>query len=362
MDGAPRTLDVVEVLTRARESRDELLALVDYPELDLDSHLVSDVLRASGRVGAALRTRPALVELCAVLRAMDAAIAGRIDLNELRAGIEAHAARTNRFEAFHDARVLLRTLDDVLEPARIAYDARATTSQVELIHGQLQEWMVDQLVGTSGVQAEPLATPRDARSAFEVLEPELRGAAHELVEELLYGARDHPVTGLLGAAWRRDWSAVPIASERFGENPAQVDRLAETLAAQLPNVTHVLQVERHRPPRWAVRGRELLVNDGLRRAWRLPASRDGIALAAIEERTRAVITTPELEFAIVEGVDHHALLGPMPFVEAVLGVPPLHAIAAFREHVESLADDGDDPPEHLLEVATNFGRLRRRSR
>lgn len=365
MADAP-TFDVVDVLTRAGDARDALLALLDDEATDLDAHLVSDVLRANGRVGIALETRPALVELCTVLRAVDAATSERIALDELRRGIEVHAARTDRFAAFHDARVLLRTLDEVLEPARIQHDPRATRSQVELLHRQLHEWMVDQLVGSGDVVDEVPAAPdpaADPRAEFEVVDPALRRTAHEIVDELLLGAQGYPVTGLAGAAWRRDWSAVPIAGERFGEDPEQVARFADAFATQLPHVTHVLQVDRRIPPRWTIRGREVVVGSGLRRAWLLPANIHGFTIAALEDRARSVLTTRELEVALVEGVDHQALLGPAAFVEASLGVPPLHAIARFREHVEAIADaDDGDPPAHLLEVATSFGRLRRRSR
>jgi hypothetical protein len=74
-----------------------------------------------------------------------------------------------------------------------------------------------------------------------------------------------------------------------------------------------------------------------------------------------VLTTDELQFAIVEGSGHRAVLGPVAFVEVVVGCTPLEAIARFREQVEALAVDGQ-PPEDLLEVAESFGRLRRRSR
>ncbi|MCW2921649.1 MAG: hypothetical protein JWL76_1523 [Thermoleophilia bacterium] len=358
------TFDVIDVLTRAGDARDALLTLLDDEAINLDAHLVSDVLRATGRVGAALETRPALVGLCSVLRAIDAALSGQIGLDELRSGIELQAARTDGFAAFHDARILLRTLDEVLEPNRIEHDARATRSQVELLHRELQEWMVDELVGATQVDTpiEPTDT-RDPRAAFAVTDPELRQVAHDLVDELLHGARHHPVTGLAGAAWRRDWSAVPVAGERFGEDPDEVARFAEAVTEQLPGATHVLQVDRHLPARWMIEGRTIVVGDGLRSSWLLPATPGGFALATIERRSRSVLTTRDLDVALVEGVDHHALLGPAAFVEQALGMPPLHAIARFREHVEALAElDDGDPPAHLLDVATNFGRLRRRSR
>ena len=88
----------------------------------------------------------------------------------------------------------------------------------------------------------------------------------------------------------------------------------------------------------------------------------GSLRAVAATRTRwCVLTTPDLDFAIVEGAGHHALLGPAPLVTTACAVPPLEAIARFREHVEELAGD-DDPPAELLAVAQSFGRLRRRSR
>ncbi len=364
MHDAP-LFDAVDVLTRSGDARDAFLALLDDAIVDLDAHLVSDVLRSTGRVGAALDTRPVLVELCAVLRAIDAAKSDRIGLDELRTGISVHAARTDRFAAFHDARVLLRTLDEVLDPVRIDRDPRATRSQVELLHRELQSWMVDQLVGDPGSTDDALPAGEDVddpRAPFEVTDDAMRRRAHELIEELFHGARHHPVTGLLGAAWVRGWSAVPIAGERVGEDPAELDRLVAAVASLVPGATHVLQVDRRPQPRWLVHGRRVEVGDGLRRAWLLPATTDGMRLAAIDDRARTVLTTPDLDFALVEAVEHHALLGPTEFVEQACGTAPLHAVARFREHVEALAGEDGEPPEALLEVATDFGRLRRRSR
>jgi hypothetical protein len=375
----PRTapsFDVLDVLTRAGDERDALLAMLDDPAADIDSHLVSDVLRSTGRVGAALETRPALVELCAVLRAIDAATSGRIALTELRSGIEVHAARTDRFAAFHDARVLLRTLDELLaDPARLELDERATRSQVALLHRELQAWMEDELLGSAAAgladpapgSASTSDAPADPRAAFAITDPVERRAAHDAVDELLHGARHHPVTGLLGAAWMRDWSAVPVAGERIGEDAGELERILEAVRVLGPVVTHVLMVDRRAQPRWHVEGRTVVVGDGLRLAWRLPATADGLRHLALEDRARCVLTTPDLAFAIVEAVDHHAVLGPAAFVEAACDATPLQAIARFREYVEDLAEDTDssgvgEPPEHLVEVATSFGRLRRRSR
>ena len=113
--------------------------------------------------------------------------------------------------------------------------------------------------------------------------------------------------------------------------------------------------------RWRIVGAQVRVGDHLRRSWELPADHEGLALAATERPGWTIITNPDLSFAYVEGSGHHALLGPTDMVERACGMSVLEAVATFREHVESLAVDGE-PPQDLLEVATDFGRLRRRSR
>jgi hypothetical protein len=359
----PGSFDVIDVLTRAGDARDAFAASVGDAAADADAQLVSDLLRTSGRVGDALETRRALVELCALVRAIDAAEQGRIDLQELRAGLELHAARTDRFAEFHDARVLLRTLTELLSTTR---DPHATRAQVAFLHRELRAWLLEQLTGDAAGDSGPVddagaGVVDDPRLPYRTTARADRIAGDALVTELLQGAQHYPVTGLLGAAWRRDWSAVPLAGEMLGDDPGELARLAEALDLLVPRPGTLVQVARRRPARWRVRGRTVDVGDHLRSSWHLPASPAGLALAATERAGWAILTTSDLAFAYVEASGHHALLGPAAFVERACGMPPLEAVARFREHVESLAVDGE-PPDDLLEVATSFGRLRRRSR
>jgi hypothetical protein len=358
----PGSFEVIDVLTRAGEARDAFAASVGDAAADADAQLVSDLLRTSGRVGDTLETRRALVELCALVRAIDATEQGRIELEELRAGLDLHAARTDRFAEFHDARVLLRTLAEVLSAPR---DPQAMRAQVSFLHLELRDWLLEQLTGDANgeLEAPPVETTSidDPRLPFRTTQRADRIAADALVTELLQGAQHYPVTGLLGAAWRRDWSAVPIAGEMLGDDPAELPRLAAALELLVPAPQLLVQVARRRPARWRVSGRTVHVGDHLRSSWHLPATLAGLRLAATERDGWTILTTPELAFAYVEGAGHHALLGPAAFVEAACGMLPLEVVARFREHVEALAIDGE-PPEDLLEVATSFGRLRRRSR
>ncbi|MCW2928469.1 MAG: hypothetical protein JWM86_2437 [Thermoleophilia bacterium] len=375
--GAADGFDVVEVLTRADAARDAFCArmaqLGEARERTLDAQLVSDVLRADGRVGDTLETRRALVELCALLRAIDATERGRIELAELRRGLELHAGRTGRFAEFHDARVLLRTLGELLDHPSVADggDAPGVRAQLALLHRELRAWAIEQLTGSadghvgharSGERAAPASAELlDPRAPWRVRDRAARVANDGLVHELLQGAQGHPVTGLLGAAWIRGWSAVPIAGEQLGEVAGSLDRLAAALEHLDPRPMTLVQVDRLRSPRWTLEGARIRVGDHLRDSWALPATGAGLELAAGERRGWSILTTDQLAFAVVEGAGHHALLGPRGFVEVALGVGVLDAMAEFREHVESLAVDGE-PPEDLLEVATSFGRYRRRSR
>ena len=113
---AGSTHDAFDVLVRSGGARDAFLAALpgaDDPA-NVDAALVSDVLRVAGRVAQTVGTRRALVGLCGILRALDAALDGRIELAELRGGIESHSAGTDGFAAFDDARVLLRTIAEIL--------------------------------------------------------------------------------------------------------------------------------------------------------------------------------------------------------------------------------------------------------
>lgn len=365
-----RTFDVLDVLTRAGDARERLADALGEQLDAIDALLVSDVLRTAARVGDTLDLRRALVQLCALLRALDAAERELITLDELRAGLALHAARSDRFEHFADARVVLRTLAELLERDTPATGETALRGQVALLHAELRAFAYEQLTGSphgelaAGAGEARTTQQIDPRADTLVTSPDAARANHELVDELLHGARHHPVTGLLGAAWVRGWSAVPLAGEQLGEDDDhELDRLADALLV-LDNGAprELVQVDLRRQPRLHLDGRTLTLGDGLRRSWTLPASRDGLALAACERPGWCVLATDDLAFAIVEGAGHHALLGPTPFVTAACGMSPLEAVARFREHVESMAGEDEDPPADLLEVAERFGRLRRRSR
>lgn len=358
----PDTLDVVEVLTRAGATRARAAALLGEQLDEVDGQLVADVLRAHGRVGDTLALRGALVEACALLRALDAFERQLVTLDELGSGVALQSARTGRFAGFGEARVVLRTVGELLDRAG-SMPERALRAQVELLHRDVRTWLEAQLLGDGAATAGPASgVAGDVREPHRIAEPSAARTAHELVDELREGAAGHPVTGILGAAWIRGWSAVPVAGDHVGEEPEELDRLAAALDVLDPRPRELLQIDLRRQPRWRVTGRELRIGDGLRRSWSLPADRAGLQLAAAERLGWCVLATTDLAFAIVEGAGHHALLGPTEFVTAACDASPLEAVARFREHVESLAEPGEDPPEDLLLVAERFGRLRRRSR
>ncbi|MEO6867687.1 MAG: hypothetical protein ABI200_06670, partial [Gaiellales bacterium] len=315
--------DAIELLTRNSDARERFLAqLGEGP--DIDAQLVADVLRVGGRVGATLQTRRALVELCALVRAIDAAVNRRIDLFELRAGLSIHAARTDDFESFHETRVLLRTLAELLADERRFADGAdgPLRSQIAYLDGELRSWLVEQLTGSAdetAPAADPAPPPAaDPREPFRA-QGEERRAADALVTELLEGARHHPVTGLLGAAWVRAWSAVPISGDRLGDDPGELKRLLDALPSLDPSPTSLVQINRMRSARWTLDGRTLTLGDQLRDGWVLPASMDGLQLAAAERLGPTTITTFDLAFAYVEADGYHALLGPRSFVEEVCG-------------------------------------------
>jgi hypothetical protein len=361
-------LDALDVLTRAGASRERVSSELGEQLDDVDAALVGDVLRASGRVGETLQLRRSLVQLCALVRAVDAAEQQLITLDDLASGLALHAARSDRFEHFDDARVLLRTLAELLARDTPDSGRQALRSQVAILHRQLREFLLEQLTGSADgsmpTGAADTLEIADPRAAFVVSDPVAVRRNHELVHELLHGADDHPVTGILGAAWRRGWSAVPIVGELPGESDAdEPARLADALELLDPAPHELVQVDLRSQPRWHLDGTTMRVSDGLRRSWHLPPTLHGLQLATTERPSWCVLTTSDLQFAIVEGAGHHALLGPTAFVTAACAAPPLETVARFREHVEQLAGgEHDDPPADLLEIATRFGRLRRRSR
>jgi len=358
------TFDTLDVLLRSGDARTTFLASVGAAGegADVDPRLVSDVLRVTGRVGATVRTRGALVGLCAILRALDAALDGRIDVRELRDGMALHSARTDDFAAFEAARVLLRTISEVLrDEGRVATSPRAVRAQLALLDADLRSWMVAELLGTEPHERADVGGIR-AAPRWQVEDREARAANDAIVEELFHGSSYGPVSGLLGAAWVRDWRAVPLVGERLDEVPGAAGRILAAASSLEGACDALLRIDRSRSPRWFVEGTTIRTGDGLRPSWAFPASPEAFeAVLGGDRRGWSVLTTRDLHFAIVEAAGHHAVLGPAAFVEVACGAPPLECIARFREHVEALAVE-DEPPPDLLDVATSFGRFRRRSR
>ncbi|MCW2956550.1 MAG: hypothetical protein JWO69_1419 [Thermoleophilia bacterium] len=351
------SFDVLEVLTRTRGAREAFLEQV-APDGDLDAALVSDVLRSNGRVSETRQYHRELAELCAVLRAIDANRVGLIDLADLQRGIAAHGARTDEFERFHEARVLLRTLGEVLT-MRDEAPARAVEAQVSYIHEELEEWLAAELLGVVGrdgdVVVEPPTLPHHV---LRVTDPGERAAIDAAATELLDGAAHHPVTGLAGAAWVRGWAAVPVANDLVSDDEREPLRLAAALRDL--GVDRAVLLLRTAPERWDVRGATVAPGDGFRPSYAAATDDLGIRALTGVPRGAAIITDLAMSFAVLEAVDHHVIAGPRAFVEQVLGRSSNEAFAAFREFVESLALEGE-PPEDLLEVARRYGRLRRRA-
>ncbi|MCW2962116.1 MAG: hypothetical protein JWM90_2503 [Thermoleophilia bacterium] len=350
--------DVYEVLTRVRGAREEFVQLVGT-DGEIDAALVSDVLRENGRVSETRAYHRELAELCAVLRAIDANRAGLIDLADLQRGIAAHGARTDQFERFHEARVLLRTIEEVLA-LRDEAPARAVEAQVSYIHEELEEWLLAELRGVVGAvdALSSIEPPRRPGDALRITDPIERAAIDAQATELIDGAAHHPVTGLAGAAWVRGWAAVPVASDLLSDDEAAPPRLAAALREL--GVERAALVVRTAPLRWELRGSAVIPGDGLRPSYAASTSDEGIHALTSLPRGAAILTDLEGTFAVLEGVDHHVIAGPRAFVEQALGRSVNEAFGAFREFVESLALEGE-PPEDLLEAARRYGRLRRRS-
>ncbi|MCW2973261.1 MAG: hypothetical protein JWN72_1534, partial [Thermoleophilia bacterium] len=353
-----RTFSVLDVLTRSGAQRDRFITALDAT-VDTDAALVSDVLRVTGRVGAALAVRTTLVELCALLRALDAWEAGTITLAELGRGIDAHAARTDDFERFGSARVDLRTLVELLVRARdrarndtLAPDVRAAAerplrAQVAFLHASLRTWLLEELTGAAdGALASPAASPEPAPTdPAEVDDTERARAFNALAEELLTGTAYFDFRGLVAAAWRRGWSAVPRDGERLGEDGAELGRFVAALRDL--EVDGLVQVDLAPRARWQLTGGRIVLADGLRRIALRALDADGVAAAIAERPAHALFTSPGGDFAYLEGDEHHVVAGPRAFVEAVCGASTGEALAAFREYVEARAGSADDdPPRH----------------
>lgn len=373
-----RSFDAIAVLTRSGRERDAFCAAVTVDGGRIDAQLVADVLRVSGRVSSTLGTRRALVELCALVRALQSFVDGSITASELASGMAVHAGRTERFAAFDEARVLLRTVEEVLDGGRRS--GRAVVEQIRLLHASLHEWLVDELVGAGGEgsQAGPavggMASPASGRTngseasstalVSVVADPVARRRAHDLAQDLLHGADGYPLPGLAGAAWRRGWTAVPIAGDALDEQDARgPERFVAALASLPEPPDRILRITRRRSPAWRLDAdRRLHPGDGLRDAAAAPCTPAGLtALLDDAHRGWCIFTTDDLALACVEGAGHHVVLGPSAAIDIACGGTALDAVARFREHVESLAVDGEGPPPDLLEIATTLGRVRRRA-
>lgn len=358
-DAGQLTFDVLDVLTRSGAARDAFHAQL-AGEPDVDAALVSDVLRTTGRVAATRETRSTLVALAVILRSLDAFAREQVDVTELHAGLELHASRTDRFASFGSARVVLRTMLELLEHAvRGRGSGAVATSQVALLDEELRAWFRDELVGSGPdpTRAPAGATP-DPRAARRVTDAAEAARIDSAVRELLDPPEVQFFRGLPGSCWKRGWVAVPIAGEQLGDDPGELVPLHAALHAI--GVARIVQIDLPPAPRWHVDGLTVEVLSGVRPAYAFAADAAGIAAAAVPRRALAVLTSPDVDFAFVERDEHHVVAGPLPFIRAFLGDTPVsEANARFRTWVEELAGD-DEPPEHLLEAATNFARASRR--
>lgn len=365
-DASPR-FDVIDVLTRADGDRTGAAAAVGEAIDSLDALLVSDVLRHCARVGSAQADLPTLVASCALTRSVDAFLQQLIDVHDLRNGLMMHARRTDEFMDFGAARVTLRTMCEVLQHADAS--PAACRHQLALLDAHLREWLITELTGSATAampSADPPTSAASALDSWRVTDAETARTLHDLVDEVLHGAQGYPATGLLGTAWRRGWSAVPLVGDMFGDEDAgEAARLANAIGVLDDAPTSAALINMHSEPSWHLDRRAMIIGDGLRASWLLPPAGDALQLAAASSQRRgwAMLSTPELHFALVERSGYHALLGPRRFVEAACGAPPLEIVARFRQYVDELdADDDGEAPTELLEVATRFGRLRRRAR
>lgn len=354
------TFAVLDVLTRSGAQRDAFHArLVGEP--DVDAALVSDVLRSTGRVAATRETRRTLVALAGILRSLDAFADGRIDAVELHAGLQLHASRTDRFAAFDTARVVLRTMLELLQHAVEGRGSGVVaTGQVALLDAELRDWFRTELVGDDAParSATTTAATIDPRADRRVRDEVDAARIDDGIRELLDPPEVQFFRGLPGSCWKRGWVAVPVAGEQLGQDPGELAPLERAFAAI--GVERLVQLDLPPAPRWRVDGTEVRVLSGVRPSYAFEADAAGIAAAAVERRALAVLTSPALEFAYVERDEHHVVAGPLAFIRAYLGDTPVsEANARFRSWVEELAAD-EEPPEHLLEAATSYARASRR--
>jgi len=351
------------VLTRAGDERAKVEAVLEH-DAGMDAALVTDVLRVTGRVGETLATRVALVEVCALLRALDACLAERISLEELRAGVTLHAERTDDFARFDAARLALRTLRDVLDTARGGSET-ALRAQVRFLHDELRDWLLAELTGNVrgilDIPAGPGPESDDPRARWRVMDLARASEFDQLARELVSGEHRHPAVGggLPGTAWIRGWVGVAIPGEQLGDDPAEMLRLGAALAET--GIERIVQVTRARPPRWILFGANIVLGDGVRASWEVPATAAGIAALGAPRRALTTITSPSGAFALQEADEHHVLVGPRRLVELICGSTLPEARARFLDQLEARVEEDEEPREELMAIATRLSRLRERA-
>lgn len=352
-----QAFEVLDVLAEAGPERDRFCAAIGDPGCD-DEGLIRATLAASGRPLSPGLERAGVAgvsQLAALARAVRACVDARIDLEELRAGVAAIAAASANFDRLGPARALARTVAELL--AGDGLPARAVRRQLAVLHDHLRAELAEQLVGDPhGIALVRSPTSSDAwRDQYRILDHERRDAADRCASEWL----DEAAGGARRASWVRGWAAVPVSGEQFGEDPAEQLRLAEALA--MTTASALIQVKLARPSRYLVQGTRATVQDQVRRAYEFPPDVAGARRATSGDRGQCLFTTPDEQLVVLELEDHHLVSGPVRVVELICGRSAPEAFAAFREHVESLATDDDDPPEHLLDAARRYGHGRRRS-
>jgi hypothetical protein len=348
---SPRHFDALLILSEAGAERDAVAeALGHEPD---DSELIRAVLRSAGGPGRDRGSVDALARLAAVIRAAQAAVDGRIDLDELRNGLHAHARATGDFHRLGPARSLVRTAKELL--ADESLEPRRVLRQVELLQQQLCTSLAEQLLGSDGSDGgEPTPIATDPATEFRVTDQARVRELDALVDEWL----DPDLGDARRATWIRGWSAVPIAGGLLGDDEQELARLTAPLDDA--GATELIRVKLTRPSRFIARGRDIVIGDGLRIASEYPVSHDGVRQATHGDRGRCLFTDAHVSFVILEDDEFHVVAGAPAVVEAICGCPATDALAAFREYVESITDD-DIAPERLLAAAHRFGHGRRRN-
>ena len=360
MDAPRCSFDALDVLARAGDARDAFCSHVGGHGDDIG---LIRALLGSGSGSSDRAAVDALVELAAVVRALEAFATGRVDLDELRSGMRLRSRVTRSFERLGPARAMLRTVDDLLVDKEL--DQRRVAAQLRVLHGHLHDSLRAQLTGCDhepGVDVSSDATdkavPADGSNESPLdVDDALAERFDALARECAEGPPNYRGGGLRAFAWVRGWIAVPVASEQLGDDPAELERVARVLESV--GATHVVRVERTPRSRYEVAGTSVTVGSNMRRSREFEPTIDDLRRASGGTRRHCVFTTRNEDLVYVEDDDHHVIAGPRELVEAICGCSVGEALGAFHEHVEALAVD-DEPPEELAELARAYGRMRRR--